>query len=100
MDNATYDGVSVTPISNDETYSQLRTTHNKVRPRNEIQRSPRADIDQNTAKGVKQTNTKEAPNNTKVNTVLITITILLILTLVSIHREKWCAILMLVSVLK
>jgi dynein heavy chain len=60
-------------------------TQNKVRPRNERQRSIRADIDQNTTKGVNQTSTIEAPSNTKVNTVLITIlTILLILTLVSI----------------
>jgi hypothetical protein len=79
----------VTPVSNDETYSRLRTTRNEVRPRNERQRSLiyRVDIDQNIIKGVKQTSTKEAPSNTKVNTVSITtimIVILLILTLVSI----------------
>ena len=59
MDNVTYDELDLTPISNDETYSRLRMTHNKVRPNEEGQR--KADIDQSTAKGVKQISTKEAP---------------------------------------
>ena len=84
MDNATYDELNLTPISNDETYSRLRMTHNKVKPNGERQR--KVDIDQSTAKGVKQTSTKEAPSNTKVTAaVLITmIAILLILMLISI----------------
>ena len=84
MDNTTYDELNLTPISNDETYSRLRTTHNEDRPSEDHQR--KADIDQNTTKGVKQTSTKEATSSTKVTTaVLITmIAILLILTLLSI----------------
>ena len=84
MDNATYDGLSVTPINNDETYSRLRMTQTKVRPSDDI--TKRADIDQSTTKGVKQTSTKEVPSNIKVATaVLITmIAILLILMLTSI----------------
>ena len=59
-------------------------THNKVRPNEEGQR--KADIHQNTTKGVMLTGTKEAISNTKVTTaVLITVrVILLILTLTSI----------------
>jgi cell division protein FtsL len=85
MDNATYDElVSVTPVSNDETYSRLRMTQTKVRPSNDLTR--RADIDQNTTKGVKQTSTKEASSNTKVLIALLItmIVILLLLMLVSI----------------
>ena len=84
MDNATYDELNLIPISNDETYSRLRMTHNKVRPSEEGQR--KADIHQNTTKGVKLTSTKEATSNTKATTaVLVTmIVILLILTLTSI----------------
>ena len=77
MDNATYDELSVTPISSDETYSRLRMTHNKVRPIDDLTR--RADINQNTTKGVKQTSTKVT------TAVIITvIMILLILMLISI----------------
>ena len=81
MDNATYDGLSVTPISNDETYSRLRTTHNKARPSDDLTR--RADV---ATKGMKKINIKEVPSNTKVTTAVIitTIIILLILMLVSI----------------
>ena len=84
MDNATYDELSVTPISSDETYSRLRMTHNKVRPSDDLTR--KADINQNTAKGVKQINTKEVPRNTKVTIAVLitTIMVLLILMLVSI----------------
>ena len=84
MDNATYDELSVTPISSDQTYSRLRTTHNKVRPSDDLTR--RADINQNTTKEVKQTSTKEESCNTKVTIAVLitTIMILLILMLVSI----------------
>ena len=84
MDNATYDELNLTPISSDETYSRLRMTHNKIRPSEEGQK--KVVIDQSTAKGVKQTSTKEAPCSIKVTTaVLITmIAILLLLTLTSI----------------
>ncbi|MCG8622010.1 MAG: hypothetical protein MJE68_08460, partial [Proteobacteria bacterium] len=84
MDNATYDELNLPPVSNDETYSQLRRTHNEVRPSDERQR--RADINQNT-KEMKQASTKEAPRNTKVITaVFITmiLVVLLILTILSI----------------
>ena len=84
MDNATYDELSVTPISSDQAYSRLRTTHNKVRPSDDLTR--RTDINQNTTKGVKQTSTKEVSCNTKVTIAVLitTIIILLILMLVSI----------------
>ena len=85
MERATYDELNLTPISNDETYSRLRRTHiNKVRPSENCQR--KADINQNSVKGVKQTRTKEAPYSTKVTaTVIITmIAILVLLTLTSI----------------
>ena len=86
MDNATYDELSVTPINNDETYSRLRATQTKVRPKFNDNLTRRADIDQNTIKGVKQTSTKEASSNTKVTTVVMitAIAILLILMLISI----------------
>ena len=57
MDNATYDGLSMTPMSSDETYSRLRMTHNKVRPSDDLK--SRADINQNTTKGEKQTDTSD-----------------------------------------
>jgi dynein heavy chain len=78
MDNTTYTELNLTPTGSDETYTQLRMTRNEVRPKNERQRSLRADID--------QTSTKEAPSNTKVNTamLIIIIMILLLLTLTSI----------------
>ena len=81
MDNATYDGLSVIPISNDETYSRLRTTHNKVRPNDDLTR--RADV---ATKGMKKISIKEVSSNTKVTTgvIITTIMILLILMLVSI----------------
>ena len=84
MEKATYNELNLTPISNDETYSRLRRTHNKVRPSKNRQR--KADFDQNTVKGVKQTSTKEAPSSTKVTAAVITtmIAILVLLTLTSI----------------
>ena len=84
MEKATYDELNLTPISNNETYSRLRRTHNKVRPSDDLTR--RADINQNTTTGVKQTSTKEAPCSTKVTAaVIITmIAILVLLTLTSI----------------
>ena len=84
MDNATYDELSVTPMTSDATYSRLRMTHNKVRPSDDLTR--RADINQNTTKGAKQISTKETPSNTKVTAAVLitTIMILLILILVSI----------------
>ena len=56
MDIATYDEVNLTPISTDETYSRLRTPQTNVKPRYEPQR--RVDIDQNTAKRIKQNEKK------------------------------------------
>ena len=67
--NATYNELSVTPISNDQTYSRLRMTHNKVRPSDDLTR--RADINQNTTRGMKQTSTKKASSNTTVTTAVI-----------------------------
>jgi hypothetical protein len=82
MENAVYDELTLTPIDSDETYSKLRMTHTKVRPSDDLTR--RADIDQNTTKGVKQTSAKGASSNTKVNTLLITMIVILLLTLTSI----------------
>ena len=82
MDNATYDGLSLTPISSDATYSRLRTTQTKVKSNDELQR--RTD-NQSATKGVKLISTKEASSKTKFNAVLITmIVILMLLTLASI----------------
>ena len=75
-----YDEIALTPIGSEEAYSRLRATQTKIRPGDDLTR--RADINQNTTKGEKQTSTNEAPpSNTKVATaVLITmIAILLIL---------------------
>ena len=77
MDSAMYDELNLTPISSDETYSRLRTTQTKIKPNDELQR--RADIDQSATKGVKPTSTKEASSNTKFNTVLITMIVILLL---------------------
>ena len=79
-----YDAVSLTPLTSDATYSRLRRTQDEVRSSDDLTR--RADIDQNTAKGVKQTSTKEASSSTKVTiAVIITvIVILVLLTLISI----------------
>ena len=76
--------LNLTPVSNEETYSRLRRTLDEIRPSDDLTR--RADIDQNTTQGVKQTSTKETPSSTKITTaVLITmIVILLILILISI----------------
>ena len=84
MDNATYDELNLSPVSSDETYSSLRRTQDEVRPSDDLTR--RTDINQNTAKGVKQTSTNEASSNTKVTAaVIITmIVILMILMLISI----------------
>ena len=78
MDNATYDGLNLTPVNTDETYySRLTTFQTKVDPRYEQRRA--ADIDQSIPKREKQ---KES----KLNMVLITMimVILLLLTLISI----------------
>ena len=83
MDNATYDGVNLTPINTDEMYSRLRTTETKIKPSYELQ--GRADIDQSTLNGEKQNKSKEVSNYTKFNTVMIIMmVILLLLTLISI----------------
>ena len=82
MDNATYDGVNLTPLNTDETYSRLRTTETKIQPRYEPQR--RADIDQSITKEVKQNNTNDSQNNTKHNVMLIIMVIVLLLTFASI----------------
>ena len=63
MDNATYDELDLTPISNDETYSRLRMTHNKIKTSDDLTR--RADIHQNPTKGVKQTSTKRSTKQYK-----------------------------------
>ena len=79
MDNATYDGINLTPINTDEIYSRLGTTQIKTNPNSEFQRRA-ADIDQNAIRGVQQHS-----NITKFNTVMIiTVVILLLLTLTSI----------------
>ena len=75
MDNATYDELSLTPISSDQTYSRLRTINNNIKPSDEIQR--RAKIDQSKRKGEKPTGIKEALNNTKFNTVMFTMIVIL-----------------------
>ena len=78
-----YDEVNLTPINTDETYSRLRATETKIKPSYELQRTE--DVDHRTLKGVKQTNIKEPPNNSKFNTVIIiTMVMLLLITLVSI----------------
>ena len=83
MDNATYDEVNLAPINTDETYSRLRATETKIKPRYESQRTE--DIDHHALKGVKPTNIKEPSNNFKFNTVIIImIVILLLVMLVSI----------------
>ena len=83
MDNATYDGLSVIPISSDETYSRLRVINNKVKPNDELQ--GRGDINQNTKKEIKPAGTRGASSSTKFNRALITmIVILLLLMIVSI----------------
>jgi hypothetical protein len=83
MDNATYDEVDLTPISTDETYSRLRATETKSKPRYEFKKTE--DTDQCALKGVQQTNTTESPKATKFNAVMIIMmVILLIITLVSI----------------
>ena len=83
MDNTTYDEVNLTPINTDETYSRLRATETKIKPRYEPQRTE--NIDHHALKGVKQMNIKESSNNFKFNTVIIImIVILLLITLISI----------------
>jgi hypothetical protein len=83
MDNATYDEVDLTPISTDETYSRLRATEAKSKPRYEFKKTE--DTDQCALKGVQQTNATESPKATKFNAVLIIMmVILLIITLISI----------------
>ena len=80
MDNATYDGLCLTPVNTDETYSRLRTTQTNIKPRDELER--RADINQISTKVVNQKNAKDS---IKYNIMLITmIALLLILTFVSI----------------
>ena len=82
MDNATYDGVNLTPINTEEMYSRLRATHTEINHRYEPQR--REDINQITTKEAKQNNTNDSQNNTKHNVMLIIMVILLLLTLASI----------------
>ena len=76
MDNATYDEVDLTPISTDETYSRLRATETKIKQTYESQKTE--DIDHHAMKGVKQINASESPN-TKFNTVMITMMVILLL---------------------
>ena len=77
-----YDEVNLTPLNTDETYSRLRTPQTRIQPNNDLQR--KAANDQSTP-GVKQTKTKETSSNTKFNTVLITMMVILMsITLVSI----------------
>ena len=77
MDNTTYDELNLIPINSDATYSRLRTTQTKIKPNDDLER--RADIDQSTIKGAKQTNTKKASNTTTFNTVIITMLVILLL---------------------
>jgi hypothetical protein len=80
MDNATYDEVGLTPIGNDETYSRLRVTETKSKPRYELQK-----MDHHALKEVQQTNVIKSANTTKFNTVMIIMMVLfLLITLVSI----------------
>ena len=81
MDNATYDGLSMTPISNDETYSQL-TTHNKVRPSDDLTR--RADINQNTTNEANQHQRSTKLHKVIAAVIITVIAIFLILMLISI----------------
>ena len=56
--DVTYDEVNLTPLNTDETYSRLRAIQTNIKARYEPQR--RADIDESTAKTVRQTNSKDS----------------------------------------
>ena len=80
MDNATYDGLCLTPVNTDETYSRLRTTQTNIKSRDELQR--RTDIDQTSIRVVNQ---NKAKDTIKYSILLITMIVLLLIhTLVSI----------------
>ena len=79
MDNNTYEGFDLTPVSTDETYSRLRTTPTNNRPRYEPQR--RAENNESAAKGVTDIDTKDSQNSTKFNVVLNTVIIVVLLLL-------------------
>ena len=82
MDNGTYEGLDLTPVNTDETYSRLRATQINNKPRYEPQR--RANIDESTIKGATHIDTKNPQTNTKFNAVLITaISVLLLFTIMS-----------------
>ena len=82
MDNGTYEGLDLTPVNTDETYSRLRATQTNNKPRYEPQR--RANIDESTIKGATHIDTKNPQTNTKFNTVLIiAISVLLLFTIMS-----------------
>ena len=77
MDNTVDYELSLKPTNHDATCSRDKSIPTEVNPAYELHTS--------VTKEVKPTGTKEAPNNTKFNTVLITMTvILLLLTLTSI----------------
>ena len=86
MDNGTYEGLDLTPVNTDETYSRLRATQTNNKLRYEPQR--RANIDESTTKGATYIGTKDSKISTKFNVVLtivlILIAVLLLFTLMSI----------------
>ena len=83
MDNRTYEGLDLTPVNTDETYSRLRATQTNNKPRYEPQR--RANIDESTTKGATHISTKDTKISTKFIAVLIIgIAVLLLFALISI----------------
>ena len=83
MDNGTYEGLDLTPINTDATYSRLRATQTNNKPRYEPQR--RANIDQNPTKGATHIDTKVSKTRTKFTVVLmLAIAVLLLFTFISI----------------
>ena len=81
MDNDTYEGLDLAPISNDETYSRLRTAPSNNKPRYEPQR--RVDIDKIAETNVRQlSNSKDSQNKAKHSTVLIIVIAILLLFIV------------------
>ena len=78
MDNGTYEGLDLAPISNDETYSRLRTTPTNSKPRYELQRRP--DIDKSAETDVRKSNSKDSQNKAKYSTVLIIVIVILLLS--------------------
>jgi hypothetical protein len=85
MDNGTYEGLDLTPINTDETYSRLRTTQTNNKPSYEPQRRANIESDENTTKGTTNIDTKDSQTSVKFNVVLIiAMAVLLLLTVMSI----------------